>query len=475
MCLDIVNKAIKKGSVEDQAVLYIKDRLVSFLKQAYTLGSASTPTLSPTFESKVAQTATFVFEASYAEGWKSCFEDLLLLCSETDEVLRITSGTAFYLRFLNSVHDEIGDTLLSRPREEQERANRLKDLIRERDAQKIAQSWQEILTQWGTGNDKIAELCLKAIGKWVSWVDISLVVNDPMLHLLFQQLERAQRTDLSESAELARDAAVNVFTETISKKMTSGDKLRVIDFLDIDNIVTQLSTCPPLADPQKPTYNVDLAETVSKLVNVTVLDIVRILEAEGIKNEIWKKAEGFLSTFLRHLLRYFSDQYDEVCSTVIPAMNDLLAFLQRSMRGPECASQRAVMLLPILKAIFSKMRYDETSEWAQDDEATDEAEFQDLRKRLGVLQQSVATTDESLYTSALCGLVGDTFTRLQSQTDHFEWRDLDLALYEMYLFGDLAAKGGGLYRKNMPNCPAADRLIGMMLQMIESSRRPSVI
>jgi len=42
-------------------------------------------------------------------------------------------------------------------------------------------------------------------------------------------------------------------------------------------------------------------------------------------------------------------------------------------------------------------------------------------------------------------------------------------LYEMFLFGDQAMKAGGLYQKNKPNSPAADKLVQMMLQMVESS------
>jgi hypothetical protein len=63
------------------------------------------------------------------------------------------------------------------------------------------------------------------------------------------------------------------------------------------------------------------------------------------------------------------------------------------------------MLSPILNAIILKMRYDETSSWGNEDEQTDEAEFQDLRKRLQVLQKTVAAVDEVLYVDILSNLV----------------------------------------------------------------------
>lgn len=126
------------------------------------------------------------------------------------------------------------------------------------------------------------------------------------------------------------------------------------------------------------------------------------------------------------------------------------------------------MLLPIIRAIFGKMRYDETSSWGDEDDQEDEAEFQDLRKRLDILQQTIAGADEQLYIDAVTGLVDQTFDDLRTQGAQLNWRDLDLALHEMYLFGDLAIKSGGLYQKNKPNSPAAERLVRMMLRMVEA-------
>jgi len=49
-----------------------------------------------------------------------------------------------------------------------------------------------------------------------------------------------------------------------------------------------------------------------------------------------------------------------------------------------------------------------------------------------------------------------------------DWRDLDLALHEMYLFGELAMRNSGLYAKREPSSAAAQQLVGMMTSMVES-------
>lgn len=472
-CLEIVNNAVQAGVVDQQGLEVVKEQLMAYLQLSYRSTEGAAQPDAALIENKIAQTFTFLFAAFYGNGWDTCFDDLLVLTESGQPGVRDNaSGTSFYLRVINSIHDEIGDILLSRSRAEQERANVLKDMIRERDVQKIALSWQEILSQWRMSNDIIAELCLKAVGKWVSWIDVSLVVNQQMLQYLFQQLERAQSTDPSEAQEKARDAAIDVFTETVGKKMSSPDKTTLIEFLNLDTIVSQLIACPPLSERRfGPKYDTDLAETVAKLVNTSVIEIVKVLETESLAPDVSRKAEEMLRVFLPHLLRFFSDEYDEVCSTVINAMNDVLAFLRKTTQGEAGNPHRAVMLLPILKAIFGKMRYDETSSWGDDDEQTDEAEFQDLRKRLGALQQAIAAADEQLYIDALSGLANNTFNSLSDPNAQVNWRDLDLALHEMYLFGDLAVKYGGLYQKNKPNSVAAEKLVQMMLRMVESSKR----
>lgn len=458
--------------IDIQALGYVRDGLVAYLRQVYGEdGAGGDP---PNIQNKVAQTLTFLFSALYVSGWETFFDDFLSLTykSPSSTARDNPSGIVFYLRVVNSIHDEIGDVLVSRSRGEQEKANALKDLIRQRDMQKIARSWQEILLEWRDGNDLIVELVLRAVGSWVSWIDIGLVINQTMMDLLFQQLTRAQKAELRAGEEKVRDAAVDVFTEIIGKKMKPEDKIEMIAFLNLDSIVAQLSNSPPLYENRFTfKYDTDLAETIAKLVNITVIDVVRALEQDTVATDSKEKANSLLNAFLPHILRFFSDEYDEVCSTVIPCVSDLLSYFRKVAKvNPTFAAQQSAILLPILKAIIAKMRYDETSSWGEEDEQTDEAEFQDLRKRLAVLQQIVATVNEQLYMEAVSELVGTTFENLRQSSGQLDWRNLDLALHEMFLFGDLAVKSGSLYNKNQPNNAAAERLVEMVAWMVESGK-----
>lgn len=467
--LEIVNSAAQAGVIDFASLGIVRDGLLAYLRQNYGPDGSATPDAGH-IQNKIAQTVTFLFSALYANGWETCIDDLLGLTykSSASTARDNPLGIIFYLRVVNSIHEEIGDVLVSRSRVEQDKANALKDLIRQRDMQKIASSWQDILSAWQDGEDSVVEPCLKAIGSWVSWIDIGLVVNQTMLDLLFQQLGRAEKQELRDSEQRVRDAAVDVFTEIIGKKMKPADKIEMIIFLNLNSIVTQLSNSTPLRENRFTfKYDTDLAETVAKLVNITVTDIVRVLESDD--GSVKEKADDLLQTFLPHILRFFSDEYDEVCSTVIPCVNDMLTYIRKlNKSNPAFEERNKTILLPVLKAIVAKMRYDETSNWGDEDEQTDEAEFQELRKRLGVLQQIVASADEQLYIDAISEVVGTTLENLRTSGGQLDWRDLDLALHEMYLFGDLAVNKGGIYQKNAPTGPAAVRLIEMMLRLVES-------
>ena len=428
-------------------------------------GSDSTD--SPSIQNKITQSLTYLFAEMYTSQWTTFFSETLSLTGGAESSRRANySGVVFYLRTLISVHDEIADVMVPRNTGEQQRHTEVKDLVRVRDATMIALSWQEILSEWMNTDETITELCLTTIGKWISWTDISLVVNQKLLNMLFELVSSPQQT----GSNTRRGAAIDTFVEIIGKKMSASDKLELIDLLKIKDVVDQLVNSPTLtALRSTSSYDTDFAESVAKLVNNTVLDVVKVLDGAQDGDHICQSGILQLHDFVPFVLRFFSDEYDEVCSTVIPCLTELLTLLRKKAKSNSpFYSQSFNMITPILDAIVAKMRYDETSSWGNEDEQTDEAEFQDLRKRLQVLQQAVAAVDENICLNKLGSVVGNTFDRFRSQDGQVDWRDLDLAMHEMFLFGDLVTKHGGLYSRSKPVSSAAERLIEMMHKLVES-------
>lgn len=463
--LDVVNNAIQSGQLDAQSLNYVKETLLEYIQRTY--GTGSQDQVDPaSLQNKMTQTLTFLFMILYKSGWESFMGDFLSLTSLQNNGARDNfAGTVLYLRILGSIHDEIADVIISRSTAETKRNTELKDIMRARDVDKVASAWEEILSQWRGQNDAVVEMCLKVIGKWVSWIDISLIVHRGTLNILF---DLAGRVNPGNGEDKVRDAAIDTFTEIVAKKMKPADKIGLIVFLNLGTVISQLITSPALHDLRTTSsYDTDLAESVAKLVNNVVFDIVKVLEDPQAEQATRAQAEQLIQAFLPLLLRFFSDEYDEICSTVIPSLTDLLTFLRKAQPLPKPYSE---MLPPVLNAIIQKMRYDETSSWGNEDEQTDEAEFQELRKRLQVLQKSVAAVDEALYVDILSNVIGTTFQRLNEQSGQMDWRDLDLALHEMYLFGELTVPNGGLYAKSQPSSVAAERLIIMMSTMVKSGK-----
>lgn len=444
---------------------------MTHIRQSYAPGSTAIDT--GHIQNKLMQTITYLFVALYPSQWQSFFDDFRALAGDQATIGSVnnTATTILYLRMLGQVHDEIADQLVARPEDEKKRNTDLKDLIRQRDAQKISLSWQEILAKWRETDLGLVEMCLRTIGRWVSWTDINLIVNQAMISVFLEMAGQQGISDPESPAGRVRDAAIDTFSEIVSKKMSPGDKIGLILFLNLAEIVGQLLASPALAEFQSPSYDNDLAETVAKLVNNIVFDIVKILENDSVDEQTRQRADDLIRIFTPYLLRFFADQYDEVCSTVIPSLTDLLTFLRKlQKRSGAVPPQYSAILPPVLDAIVAKMKYDDTASWGEEGEQTDEAEFQDLRRRLHVLQQTVTTIDEPYYIETLSQVVNGTFARLAQGDQTLNWRDLELALHEMFLFGELAVRNQGLFAKREPSSVAAQQLVGMMNNMIDSGK-----
>lgn len=461
-CLEVINFAIHTQGLDAESLNYLKYTLMQYVRHTYGPEAQQEPDQTH-IQNKLTQTLTYLFVFLYQDGWQSFLQDFLELTGLSNNVDNI-AGTLFYLRILSSIHDEIADMLLSRQSVEAKRNTELKDQLRAQDMHRVAESWKQLLSKYSE-NNAVLEMVLKVIGKWVSWMDISLVISQDMLNLL---LPFVGRNSNHGGEDKVRDTAIETLNEICGKKMRSADKMEMVSFLNLQEIVSQLVSSPLLSEFRGTSqYDTDLAEAVAKLVNTVVSDIVKALDDAQTSDDTRARAKQHLHGFLPPLLRFFSDDYDEVCSTVIPALTDLLTFLRKLGQLPE---EYSSMPGPILDAIIRKMRYDETSSWGNEDEQTDEAEFHELRKKLQNLQKTIAAINQSLYMDMLSSLVANTFQTLDQRGSDMDWRDLDLALYEMYLFGELALPNQGPGTKNQPSSEASDRLVEMMKKMVESGK-----
>ncbi|KAF4554178.1 Exportin-T-like protein [Elsinoe fawcettii] len=466
--LEVVNNAVQTQKLDQQGLQFAKENLWDYVQRQYGPGSGGVDVTA--LQNKLTQTLTYLFTSLYGSTWTTFFDDFKALAGDAPNIGSANpAGTTLYLRLLRSIHDEIADVLIPRSQDEHKRNTELKDIVRQRDAAMIATSWQEILSKWREVDLDIVELCLKCVSRWVSWIDISFIVNPDMLSYLWDLA--GQQVASSESGQgRVRLAAIDTLNEIVAKKMAPNDKIELIRFLNLADVLGQLVASPGLSEYRSTSnYDTDLGETVAKLTNTVLFDIIKVLETNGIDESTGAKADELLQLTVPYLLRFFSDEYDEICSSVIPSMTDLLTMFRRKVKvGVGVGSGEVQMLQPILDTIIIKMKFDETADWGAEDDQTDEAEFQELRKRLHVLQQTVAAVDEGLFMNTISRIVAATFNGIDAGDRNITWRELDLALHEMYLFGELAVKTGSLYQKGAPSNEAARHLVDMMTKLVTS-------
>lgn len=471
VCLDIVNHALNYHNLSPEAYITIRDTLMAYVRMRYN-GSQGRAD-SAAIQNKLTQTVTYLFTSMYAMGWESIFQDFNALSGNdaTKETGNV-SGNILYLRILGSIHDEIADQLLFRSSHDQKKNTDLRDLIRERDMKAIANYWQVLLSRWQQTDLSVVEMCLKNVSRWVSWIEISLIVNESMISRILEIAGQQNVVAVDSPEGRARDAAIDTFTEIVGKKMKPVDKIELIRSLQISNIVSRLIASPALSDLQLTSeYDTDFAETVAKLVNNVVFDIVNALNTGSTNREMSQKAEELLEQFIPYMLRFFTDQYDEVCCTVIPSLSELLTYFRKAVKSKiQLPLLYANYITPILRAIILKMKYDETSTWGEGDDQTDEAEFQDLRKRLYVLQQTIAAIDEPLFLNTLTELVLGTINSIRNGPESVDWRDVELALHELHLAGDLGLKSSNLYQKGVPYNTASMTIIKTLLEIMSCGK-----
>lgn len=470
--LDAVNGFVQSSSLDEPTLGLLKDNLFAYVQQRYAPGQRDVDPTS--LQNKATQTLTYLFTSLYGSTWTTFIDDFLALAGDSSSLGSVNpAATLLYLRILRSIHDEIADVLIPRTAAEMKRNNDLKDLVRERDARKIAASWQEILSRWRQIDLSMVELCLQCISRWVSWTDISLIVNENMLRCLWDLAGQQGITSPDSKESRVRDGAIETFTETVGKKMPPSDKIELIRFLNLQDVIGRLIETPGLSELRSTSsYDTDMAEAVAKLTDNVILDLVKVLDNDEISGATRSEAESLLQACMPYLLRFLADEYDEICSSVIPSLTELLTMFRKKIKsGNVLPPQYQGMLQPILDSIIAKMKYDDTAEWGDEDEQTDEAEFQGLRKRLHVLQQTVAAVDEDLYMKTVSRLVNETFINMGSSNNtSMTWRDLDLAMHEMFLFGELVVKYGGLYQRAAPFTPASQSLIEMMTNLVNSCK-----
>lgn len=441
-CLEIVLSANRPDQTQFFA-LQIIERTISSSQDLQSLNNirsklwllATSNSAAPRhFRNKLANVLGTLFTRLYPEEWPSFFTDLLQLVAQYPE----NSGE-LYVNVLLSVHEKIGDQLFAREAEEMQRANWLKDMVRERDAVRLAQSWGQLLGG-GAANDAVIDGILRVMSGWVVWTDVALI--SPTVPLIEKQMANPA----------TKNSAVLCLAEIIAKKMAPDLKL---ELLRGTNVIAALKSC----SRDSPEF----VELLAKLVNGVLFEAAHALNELPLADasSVTQGLDLVIADLFPLVLEFLGNEFDDTSLQLVPGITEFLTFLRREARhgnkkvsiGGSLSSERTQKLRLLLDCLVAKSRYD-PNDYVLGDVDTDEdeggAEFDEFRAKLRVLQEQLAQIDTRLFLDVIGSFVSASLTSNASGgsgqvgADAGEsWTNLELALYELSVYNDVARQWAG--------------------------------
>ncbi|PKY18419.1 ARM repeat-containing protein [Rhizophagus irregularis] len=333
----------------------------------------------------------------------------------------VSVGLAQFFRPIPGTNSDkyVANIEIQRGKEQANRNTAIKDNMRAGDVQKLASTWYELLSEYRVRNQDIAITCLNIIGLYIAWIDINLIVNDAFIVLLYELLNDTR----------LRIAACECLTEIVCKGMKPAEKLKLIEILNLTNVMGNLDL----------TDDIEFVEHVAKLTNVLGVELCKIWEADTATKAA---AYGQIELLLPFLLKFLANEYDDVSCAVFSFVSALQAIFkkQKKQAGSLAGSQRE-FIDSLLKVIVIKMKYDDETDWGgTEEDEVEEAEFLEMRKNLKTFFDAIYNIDEQLFTSYVHTAVINTLDKYQRVGNSIDWRELELALHVLLLYGE-AFKG----------------------------------
>ncbi|OAX43155.1 ARM repeat-containing protein [Rhizopogon vinicolor AM-OR11-026] len=438
----------------------LQQSLISYVRSEYVYGSAESH--ASYLRNKFSYTLTLFFLCTYVEQWPTFFNDLfsLIRLPESQSQPQFNRHVSLLLfHIITEISGEVADQTIKSARTfnpvRHTRDSRVRDAVRDRDAPLINEA---VLTIIVDGMERMAALRktttsspelfeameivdwgVRTFGSYAGWIDINLTVTPVTIPILFTLLQ-----DPNLAIRLATSAALQ---RIVGKGLKEPeDKLQLIKVLALGQVIDALESKTraeqvargSAEDEGEESYR----EALGRLLNVLGLELSKLAEAESEKPEVAAEASRLLEQILPVMLRFMSDKYDDTCSTVFPLLQTVLASYKRTRKmstDPLEESKRS-FLVSLLQVIMQKMKWDDEEDPCDLDE-DDNTAFETLRKDLRLSMDAVFTIDQELVTNAVRTLSLQTLSAYRSGMS-LNWNDAELAVYLVYLFGEIMKTGG---------------------------------
>ncbi|KAL7692235.1 putative exportin-1/Importin-beta, exportin-T [Plasmopara halstedii] len=355
--LQAIQEALTNGVTNDVA-LAIRVELFSWLERhvAYVENKA------PYLKTKLAVVITLLIKRDYPYCWPTAFTELLALLPRGASIVEI------YFRILLAINEELVEFDAQRTQQEAAHNMKIKDAMRE--GSSMRESFDAIARVLvnADASDVMRQLstsALETLKKYISWVDIGLVVNDTLWPLLVKLLR--------ESVTF-RCQAANCMFEIIDKGMTPEKKLLLLQQLQILDMLAAL----PIHEEE------EFAEEIGEVINAVGMELVTCVDAFRQTNraDLLQTAGLMLCRLMPLVWDLFAHESKDVSEEVFEIVNTVGgAMLRTEAKTADSAESKAEVFRPsayipqILHGIYRQTRFPEDSD-------SDVAEFEEYRRSL---------------------------------------------------------------------------------------------
>ncbi|KAI6662000.1 Exportin-T [Oopsacas minuta] len=401
-CLRILEEFSKTRYSQESAdnKLFFRKLLLSWLEQS------SSP--QPSFIlNKKCQIFIHVFLQDYPDYWPSFFSDILsYLTSYSHE------PTQLYLHILLYMNDEVMDKSIPRSLEDQQRANLIKDNMREGCISQLVESWIQILIDSTSFTPETLCTTLRVVGLYTQWIDLPYIINSRFLDIFLQLLGK----------EETRISVVETFQGIVNKGMERSSKLKLIEML------TELLIRAGVFQTNNSDTDFDLDFELSKFLNLTGSQLVTACQSAVKENNQPTAAHPFLTSLHRvfsYICTMLQSEDDGVSENILPCVISYVSLFKSHRELLVEESYRNVMTLLLI--CFEKLKFDESHDFANEGE--NEVLFLDYRRELRVLFSTISLLLPQLVLSEVDKLLSHVIDRLTV----LQYMDVEVVLYLIYL------------------------------------------
>ncbi|XP_022889534.1 exportin-T-like isoform X3 [Olea europaea var. sylvestris] len=172
-------------------------------------------------KNKLAQVVVTLIYFEYPSIWPSVFIDFLPNLSKGRVVIDM------FCRILNALDDEVISLDYPRNGDEMAVAGRIKDAMRAQCVPQIVRAWYDVVLMYRNSDPELCTGVLDSMRRYISWIDISLIVNESFTSLFFELML------VDGFPDQLRAAAASVLLAAVSKRMDSKSKLALLKSLHI--------------------------------------------------------------------------------------------------------------------------------------------------------------------------------------------------------------------------------------------------